>query len=235
MKQGIDPGTHKPFTRDQIEVKSENSNYPTTDTEPSLPPPSVFRPSEPAFLLGDPTIDFSLQHGIGPNKAFFNLSPVLEFHRFVTSHPVNYSTSLLAGHRQCQDTRTRPTNVAGHCGMIGEESASSDGLASKMSSPFFDEAITTDDPRTKNIAGYQMNGDLEDNSGAFSWGSDYIDKLDPSSNQFQPSTVIKSNEAMKRSQWSHQEEPIVTSYNALDFGDYPLTSISEDFDVLPDL
>lgn len=228
MKQGIDPATHRPIACGEVQVK----NISPAETEPSLPPPLLIRPNEPTFLLSDDPINFSLDNGISTSKALFHPSSLHEFHRAVNDHSIDYSTGLV-GHHQCQDTSMmRPSNGCG----IGAELVSSYNLASRMmTSLFFNEAITRD-PLPDSAVGYQMNGDLENNNGALSWGSGYDNKVYPSSDQFHL-REIKSQEAaaLKPSPWSQEQSTIITSHTALDFGDYTLTSMPEDFDVFRDL
>ncbi|PKI59096.1 hypothetical protein CRG98_020462, partial [Punica granatum] len=221
MKQGIDPATHKPITR-EVEVTCENISS-TGAEHSSLPPPLVInRPNEPAFLLTHPAIDFSLNAGIiSTDKQTFDPSATLDFHQAaVTDHPVSYGTAL--------GTSMRSSNCTGHGSIIGAESISSDNLASRMSYLFFNESSVTRD--------YQINNDLENTvNAAFSWGSGYCNKVNSSPYQFQQLGETKSEEASKPSPWSQQEQSVITSHNALDFGDYHLTSMPEDYDVFQDL
>lgn len=215
MKQGIDPTTHKPFTREIEVVKTENLISPTETDPPLTAPPLVIRPSEPAFLLSDP-IDFSL------NGALFEPSPILEFHQVVSDHPASYCTSLVAYH-QCLYTST--SNSISHQNIIGAELVSSDyNLASRTSRLLYDEAVNRD-PCAFSMVECQTGGDLGNNRGTFSWGSSYYSKTNPSSNQLQLSE-IKTEESFKPSPRS-QEQSVITSHNcnALDFGDQPLASI----------
>ncbi|KAK4756274.1 hypothetical protein SAY87_006401 [Trapa incisa] len=232
MKQGIDPATHKPIVREAVEViESENVRPEETQLPPPLPPipPFVIRPNEPEFLLSDdPMSGFPVD---------VDNDAIRTANKAVVIHP----SSPLLGIQQIVDDYSS-TFMGTSTNIVGTETISSDNLASRMmTSLLFDEAASCRDVHCPNIAAaeYRMNGhDLESINGAgpsLYWGSgQYCGKANvPSSHQFQLNGIIKPEEILKPTPWSsHQDNSVVTvnPHNALDLGDYPLTSMMpEDF------
>lgn len=239
MKQGIDPTTHKPLSEvePQEEKKcTETASMHATQTQ-GLPTVSTLGPAflddDSSYYVGglpeasrehfmdkptfDPMAYFEFQAGVDSNG--YNSNFLLQQQTTIKSpndHQSHFETNSSYGFASMPSL----TN-SDHGNLSGTEI--SDNSASRMSS-FFLNDVKESSSNSSNMSSYprfQMNNNMGSENAAFSW-VDTENKLD-SLFQFQVN-AIKSEE-LKPSSW---QEGQLHAHSSVDFGSYPITSLSED-------
>ena len=243
MKQGIDPSTHKPLSK--VEPKDEKKCTETTCFQsrglPSTTVSTMASQGGPAFLVDDsnyydhnglteasrelfmykPSFDpmsyFEFQAGGDSNGYTSTFVPDQNHH---TNIKPDIDQSQFDTNSNYGFTSMPSLTNSDHGNLSGAEF--SDNSASKMSSFFMNNEVKESSSNSSNMssyAGFQVNDIMLENA-AYSWDSD--PKLEP---LFQfPTNEIKTEE-LKAGSW---QEGQLQAHNSVDFGSYPLTSLSED-------
>ncbi|KAL5544101.1 hypothetical protein UlMin_007885 [Ulmus minor] len=240
MKQGIDPTTHKAISDMEIKDKKNGRekdqifSIPHQAQEGVQPLSTMASSHGPAFLLSDSNYyDCSgiLTEASKENGNTF-MSNQLSYLEYQTGNDP-YNSDLVSQYQTTVSnfgfTSMPSLASSDHAGnMSGTEF--SDNSASRVSSFFLNEVKETSSNSSNNVSNY---GGFPVNNFS-TWDAD--NKLDSLFNQFTVNGVKSEEVVLRPGSWQesssgnllHHHHHHHVLHNSVDFGSYPLTSLSED-------